>query len=43
MMIEKKYILDLLIESKILQGHSNNTPFEVNHKSHWETMIVEQT
>ena len=31
-MTQHKYILDLLEETKLLQGHINDTPIEVNHK-----------
>ena len=32
LMTQKKYILDLLNETKLLQGKANSTPIETNHK-----------
>ena len=31
-MTQHKYIIDLLNETKLLQGKINNTPIETNHK-----------
>ena len=31
-MTQQKYILDLLNETKVLQGKISNTPIETNHK-----------